>query len=81
MNKAGIINICETITVYKESPDIHANNQPPRKASSLFWIPPQRVQRAQCKILTTDELMKTLKKAPTKVFLSKLDGENEIRNH
>ena len=65
----------------KESPDIHGNNHPPRKASSLFWIPPQRIQRAQCKILTTDELMKTLKKAPTKVFLSKLNGESEIRNH
>ena len=52
-----------------------------KKASSLFWLPSPKIQRAQCKMLTTDELIKSMKKSPTKIFLSKLNGESEIRNH
>ena len=51
------------------------------RRSSLFWYSPQKIQRARCKMLTTDELMTSMKKSPIKVFLSKLNDESRMRNH
>jgi len=61
--------------------DMHSCQKHPRRASSLFSIPSPKIQRAQCRMLTTEELIKSMKKSPTKVFLSELNGESEIRHH
>jgi len=65
----------------KKSSEMAHSEMQMKKASSLFWLPSPKIQRAQCKMLTTDELIKSMKKSPTKIFLSKLNGESEIRNH